>query len=182
MPHLLRYSLCAWLALSASASAADLFILQSPAFADNGMIDAKFSGNDKQNPNCSGQNNSPPLVWSNTPVQTKSLALVVQDAEGNNGLGVTHFVAYNIIPAATGFAPDAMRDGKGFTGGKNSKGTGTWYGPCPPPGKGAHHYTFTLIATSLPPDLPPGLTREALFEKISGHQLAAAGLVGRFGQ
>ncbi|EOH1071922.1 YbhB/YbcL family Raf kinase inhibitor-like protein, partial [Cronobacter sakazakii] len=55
-------------------------------------------------------------------------------------------------------------------------------GPCPPPGSGAHHYTFTLIATDLPADLPPGLTREELFTKLKGHALAATGLIGRFGQ
>ena len=47
---------------------------------------------------------------------------------------------------------------------------------CPPPGSGAHHYTFTLIATDLPADLPPGLTREELFTKLKGHALAATGL------
>lgn len=183
MQHTLSFTLCAgMLFAAASAGAADLFILQSPAFADNGMMTAKYAGNDKQNPNCSGENNSPPLVWSNPPPQTRSFALVVHDSEGNKGLGVTHLVAYNIIPAATGFSPNALRDGKGFTGGKNSKGTGAWYGPCPPPGSGAHHYTFTLIATSLPPDLPAGLTRDALFDKLKGHQLAATGLIGRFGQ
>lgn len=73
MPHLLRLSLCAWLTLSATASAADLFVLQSPAFAGNDMMDAKFFGNGKQTPNRSGQNNSPPLVWRNASPQTKSL-------------------------------------------------------------------------------------------------------------
>jgi phosphatidylethanolamine-binding protein (PEBP) family uncharacterized protein len=65
------------------------------------------------------------------------------------GLGVTHLVAYNIPPSGTGFAENDLRDAKGYTGGKNTPGTVQWYGPCPPPGSGAHHYTFTLIATSL---------------------------------
>lgn len=175
--------LCAALpALVGTAFADDLFILQSPAFADNALMDKSFAGNDAKNANCTGKNSSPPLVWSHMPPQTQSLALIVHDPEGNKGLGVTHLVAYNISPASTGFAPDALRDGKGFTGGKNTPGTASWYGPCPPPGSGAHHYTFTLIATSLPPTLPAGLTREALFEKLKGNQLAAAGLIGRFGQ
>lgn len=177
--------LVAFLLLSgcaSSASARELFILQSPAFTDNAMLDVAYAGNDAKNANCTGKNSSPPLVWSNVPPQTQSLALIVHDPEGNKGLGVTHLVAYNIPTATTGFVPDALRDGKGFTGGKNTPGTAAWYGPCPPPGSGAHHYTFTLIATSLPPNLPEGLTREALFEKLKGHQLAAAGLIGRFGQ
>jgi hypothetical protein len=176
------FACVAVLANTGYALADGLFILQSPAFADNGMLDSPYAGNDSKNANCTGKNSSPPLVWSNVPPQTQSLALIVHDPEGNKGLGVTHLVAYNISPASTGFGPDALRDTKNFTGGKNTPGTNSWYGPCPPPGSGAHHYTFTLIATSLPPTLPAGLTREALFQKLNGHQLAAAGLIGRFGQ
>lgn len=179
----LRFALCSALLFSSGVvHASDLFILQSPAFADNALLDQKFAGNDPRNANCTGKNNSPPLVWSNIPPQTQSLALIVHDPEGQKGLGVTHLVAYNIPPSATGFAPDALKSPNGFTGGKNTPGTNSWYGPCPPPGSGAHHYTFTLIATDLAPTLPAGLTREALFEKLKGHQLAAAGLIGRFGQ
>ena len=163
-------------------SAGELFVLQSTAFADNALLDQQYAGNDASNPNCTGKNSSPPLIWSNAPPQTKSYALIVHDPEGAKGLGVTHLVAYNIPSSATGFAPDALKEAKGYTGGTNTPGTTIWYGPCPPPGTGAHHYTFTLIATDLPPELPAGLTREALFAKLKGHQLAAAGLIGRFGQ
>ncbi|MGP3591719.1 YbhB/YbcL family Raf kinase inhibitor-like protein [Vagococcus sp. WN89Y] len=166
----------------AQASANTLFNLQSPAFADNALMEKKFAGNASNNPNCTGENQSPALVWSNPPTGTQSFALIVHDPEGASGLGVTHLVAYNIPPSATGFAQNALRDGKGFTGGKNTPGNLRWHGPCPPPGSGAHHYTFTLIATSLPPTLPEGLTRDALFGKLKGHTLAATGLIGRFGQ
>lgn len=166
----------------AAASASELFMLQSPAFADNALMEKKFAGNAKDNPNCTGENNSPALIWSNPPVNTQSFALIMHDPEGAKGLGVTHLVAYNIAPSATGLPANALRDGKNFTGGKNTPGTTAWYGPCPPPGSGAHHYVFTLIATDLPPDLPAGLTREELMAKLKGKALAATGLVGRFGQ
>lgn len=183
MLTMLKPLLCSALLIYAGGAAADsLFMLQSPAFTDNGMMDKKFAGNAKDNPNCTGENNSPPLVWSNLPQETKSLALIVHDPEGAKGLGVTHLVAYNIPASATGFTTNALRDGKGFTGGKNTPGNDRWHGPCPPPGSGAHHYTFTLIATSLAPDLPAGLTRDQLFDKLKGKTLAAAGLIGRFGQ
>lgn len=166
-----------------SAQAEGLFILQSPDFADNAMLNKKYAGNAKNNPNCTGENLSPAVVWSNPPAATQSFALVVHDPEGAKGLGVTHLVAYNIPASLTGFAANELRDGKGFTGGKNTPGTFAWYGPCPPPGSGAHHYTWTLIATDLRADaLEKGLTREQLFEKLKGHALAASGLIGRFGQ
>ncbi|WP_039056460.1 YbhB/YbcL family Raf kinase inhibitor-like protein [Enterobacter sp. Bisph1] len=172
----------AMLFYAAQSGANALFTLQSPAFSDNALMEKKFAGNASNNPNCTGENLSPSLVWNNPPAETKSFALVVHDPEGANGLGVTHLVAYNIPPSATGFGQNDLRDGKGFTGGKNTPGNFRWHGPCPPPGSGAHHYTFTLIATSLPPTLPEGLTRDDLFAKLKGHTLAAAGLIGRFGQ
>nr|WP_318389192.1 YbhB/YbcL family Raf kinase inhibitor-like protein [Enterobacter sp.] len=166
----------------ASVSASELFMLQSPAFADNALMEKKFAGNAKNNPNCTGENTSPALIWSNPPVNTKSFVLIMHDPEGAKGLGVTHLVAYNISPSATGIAANDLRDGKNFTGGKNTPGTTAWYGPCPPPGSGAHHYVFTLIATDVAPDLPEGLTRDELMVKLKGKALAAAGLIGRFGQ
>ncbi|WP_058913003.1 YbhB/YbcL family Raf kinase inhibitor-like protein [Entomohabitans teleogrylli] len=165
-----------------SVAAEGIFNLQSPDFSDNALLAQKYAGNASNNPNCTGENQSPTLVWNNPPQETKSFALVMYDPEGAKGLGVTHLVAYNIPASATGFAANDLRDGKGYTGGVNSPGNQRYHGPCPPPGSGAHHYTFTLIATDLAPDLPAGLSREALFEKLRGHALAAAGLVGRFGQ
>lgn len=159
-----------------------VFILQSPDFGDNALMAQKFAGNATGNPNCTGTNNSPVLAWSNPPAGTQSFALVMHDPEGAKGLGVTHLVAYNIPPSTTGFAADQLRDGTGYTGGKNSPGNLRYHGPCPPPGTGAHHYTWTLIATDMAPNLPEGLTREALFSKLKGHALGTAGLVGRFGQ
>lgn len=183
MKQTLKWALCsAVMVYGVAASANTTFQLQSPAFGDNALMEKKFAGNAKNNPNCTGDNISPALVWSNAPAETKSFALVVHDPEGATGLGVTHLVAYNIPQATTGFGENDLRDGKNFTGGKNTPGNFRWHGPCPPPGSGAHHYTFTLIATSLNPDLPEGLTREQLFGRLKGHTLAAAGLIGRFGQ
>lgn len=183
MNQTVRWALCSSIFFyGVSAGATDIFQLQSPAFGDNALIEKKFAGNATTNPNCTGENASPALVWNNPPANTQSFALVVHDPEGAMGLGVTHLVAYNILPSGTGFAENDLRDGKDYTGGKNTPGTVAWYGPCPPPGSGAHHYTFTLIATSLAPTLPKGLTREELFGKLKGHTLGAAGLIGRFGQ
>ena len=51
---------------------------------------AKNAGNNKANPNCVGENVSPPLAWSNVPADTKSFALIVIDPEGSVGLGSVH--------------------------------------------------------------------------------------------
>jgi Raf kinase inhibitor-like YbhB/YbcL family protein len=164
-----------------SAQAADPFMLKSSAFEDNGKLAVKNAGNNKQNPNCVGDNVSPPLSWSNPPAGTNSYALLMYDPEGRGGLGVSHWVAYGIPASVTGFAEGEVSTATDkYVGGKSTMGLAHYFGPCTPPGDW-HHYTFTLIATDLDPKaLEPGLTRDQLFEKLNGHTKGAAGLIGRF--
>ena len=56
----------------------------------------QHAGNVPSNPNCVGENVSPPLAWTNVPAGTKSFAFLVYDQGGRNGLGVVHWVAYNV--------------------------------------------------------------------------------------
>lgn len=171
-------------AIMGGAGAAEPFSLTSASFQDGAMLAVKNAGNNKSNPNCIGENVSPPLAWSNVPAGTKSLALVMVDPEGRGGLGVNHWVAYGISPAIGGFAEGEVGQlGGKFVGGKSTQGLGYYFGPCTPPGTGMHHYTFTLIATDLEPgELPAGLTRDELMAKLAGHSKGAAGLVGLFGR
>src|ERR1700676_3678138 len=60
------------LSASASAIAADEFSLYSPSFEDSGKLAVKNAGNDKSNPNCVGENISPPLEWKNRPPGKKT--------------------------------------------------------------------------------------------------------------
>ena len=69
-------------------SMGNAFSLTSTAFRDGGMMPVKFAGNIKSNPNCIGENISPPLEWKNVPAGTKSFALIMVDPEGRGGLGV----------------------------------------------------------------------------------------------
>ena len=55
-----------------AAKAAEPFMLKSPALEDNGQLAVKNAGNIRSNPNCVGENISPPLAWSNPPEGTKS--------------------------------------------------------------------------------------------------------------
>lgn len=166
------------------AAAAEVFALTSPAFADNGLMAAKHAGNATGNPNCTGQNVAPALDWADPPPETKSFAFLIYDPQGQNGLGVTHQVAYGIQPLVRRFQEGDLNDPvKGFVGGKSTPGATSYYGPCPARGSGLHHYVFSIIATDLEPNaLEPGLTREQLFERLAGHAKAVAATVGRFGQ
>jgi Raf kinase inhibitor-like YbhB/YbcL family protein len=163
------------------AQAAEPFMLRSSAFEDNGKLPVKYAGNNKANPNCVGENISPPLAWSNPPNGTNSFALILFDPEGRGGLGVVHWVAYGIPASVTGFAEgEVSQPSDKYVGGKSTIGLATYFGPCTPPGD-FHHYTFTLMANDLDPKaLAPGLPRDELFAALNGHTKGAAGLIGRF--
>lgn len=173
------FVLAAW-----GAAGAEPFSISSPAFKDGAMLATKNAGSNKSNPNCVGENVSPPLQWSNAPAGTKSYALIMVDPEGRGGLGVIHWVAYGIPAAVTGFAEgETSKPSDKYVGGKGTAGQSIYLGPCTPAGVGMHHYTFTLIAADLEPGaLPPGLTRDELFARIGGHGKGAAGLIGLFGR
>jgi Raf kinase inhibitor-like YbhB/YbcL family protein len=166
------------------ASAAEPFMLTSSAFKDGTPMPKKHANNTPGNANCVGENISPPLAWSGPPAGTKSFALTMVDPEGRGGTGVVHWVAYGIPVSVTGFAEgEVSKPSDKYVGGKGTAGGGatTYMGPCTPPGA-PHHYTFILIATDLEPkELPPGLTRDELFAKLTGHTKGATGLVGLFG-
>ena len=165
----------------AAAMAAAPFQLRSSAFADNGRLPAKYAGHDTSNPNCVGENISPPLAWSNPPAGTKSFALFMVDPEGRLGLGVVHWVAYGIPASVKRFSEgEVSKPSDKFVGGKSTRNLPTYFGPCTPPGDW-HHYTFTLIATDLDPKaLQPGLTRDQVIAALAGHAKGAAGLIARF--
>src|SRR5215470_17688907 len=80
----------------------NVFSLTSSAFRDGAMLEKKNAGNNPKNPNCIGENVSPPLAWSNPPAGTTSYALLMVDPEGRGGLGVNHWVAYGIPASVSG--------------------------------------------------------------------------------
>ncbi len=163
-----------------TASAAS-FTLTSPDFTSGHLMPPAMGGNLPHIKSCHGQNISPPLVWENPPAATQSFALIIQDAEGRNGLGATHLLAYGIPATQHQFLRTALANGQGFIGGKNSFGKPAYNGPCLPANSDTHVYTFTLIATNLPADaLEGGLTQSELLQKLDGHALAAAGMFGLF--
>ena len=67
------------------------FTLSSPGFKDGERLAVKNAGNNKTNPNCVGENVSPPLAWANPPEGTKSYALLMFDPEGRPPGGVAHW-------------------------------------------------------------------------------------------
>lgn len=161
--------------------AAEPFTLTSSAFADGATVPAKYAGA-LPGTSCGGENVSPPLAWSNPPAATKSFAIVMFDADGGRGAGSNHWVAYDIPATKASLAEgEASAPPKSWVGGKNTRGINYYFGPCGPAADSPHHYVITLIATDIAPgQLPPGLTREELLQKLRGHALAPATIVGKY--
>jgi Raf kinase inhibitor-like YbhB/YbcL family protein len=169
--------------LAGGAHAADKpFSLTSSSFKDSTPMAKKYAGANKANPNCVGENVSPALKWSDAPAGTTSYALMMLDPEGRNGLGVVHWLAYNIPASVTSFAEgETSKPSDKYTGGTGTAKQSTYVGPCTPPGTTYHHYTFVMIATDLDAKaLSPGLTKDELSAKLEGHVKGSAGLVGLF--
>ncbi|MDE1190265.1 MAG: YbhB/YbcL family Raf kinase inhibitor-like protein [Pantoea sp.] len=161
---------------SAGALAAP-FTLHSTDFRNAGHLPLSMGGGGQ----CPGQNISPQLSWRDAPTNTKSYVLLVEDPQGMNGLGMTHFLGYGIDSSRHQFAKGDLTRITGYTPGSNGKNVQGYSGPCPPLNGDIHNYNFTLIATDFTPDaLTKGLTRDAVMAQLKGHVLASAGLVGQF--
>jgi Raf kinase inhibitor-like YbhB/YbcL family protein len=183
---LLALAACAATTTQENEGPPTAFRLTSPGMPDNSMLPPKAAGNFAKNPNCTGQNVSPALAWTNVPDKTRSFAIIWDDQAGRNGLGVSHAVIYGIPANTTSFPEGALGgvpSGGQFVAGKNLLGM-HWLGPCSPKGNAPQHYVMTMIATTLEPgELQPGLTRPELLKALEGGKaLRAASLVFRFRQ
>jgi Raf kinase inhibitor-like YbhB/YbcL family protein len=174
-----------------SAQAEGLFTMTSKTFENGKMMPKKVANskeNGKGNPNCVGENVSPQFSWSNVPEGTKSLMIIMTDPAGRGGAGVDHWVAYGIPATTTGFAEGELsKDSDKYVGGKSLFGVGHYMGPCTPPNQTAHPYTFVLVATDFAPnELPPGLTRAEVQDKLAApgqppaHTKGVTGMIGLF--
>ncbi|ORM71265.1 PEBP family protein [Pantoea rwandensis] len=172
-----KLSLLAGLLLCSAGAMAAPFSLHASDFHNTGKLPVSMGAGGQ----CPGENISPALSWKDAPADTKSFVLLIEDPQGANGLGVTHFIGYGIDGKRNHFAQRDLTHVTGYTAGTNSKNIQGYFGPCPPVNADVHNYNFTLIATDIAPDaLQKGLTKEAVMAQLKGHALASAGLVGQF--
>ena len=142
--------------------------LRSPAFDGHKSIPDRHTSN--------GENVAPGLEWAGAPEGTRAFAIVVHDPDAPLVDGFTHWVAYGIPGDATGLA----EGGEGVVNGTNSFGEAGYSGPAPPPGHGPHHYYFWLYALDDDLDLPAGLDRRALHDRIEDHVIEQARVIGTY--
>jgi hypothetical protein len=144
------------------------FTLSSPAFADNGPIPPRHSGE--------GGDLSPPLSWEDPPAGTKGFVLVVEDPDAPGGT-FRHWGIYN-IDGDTRSLPEGV---SGLPAAVNDYGTRDYHGPRPPRGHGVHHYRFRLAALDTDRlELPPTAEVADLWQAARTHLLGEAATVGTY--
>lgn len=147
--------------------------LSSPAFKNNEFLPNDYAYRYK--------NLSPVLMWKDIPNGTQSFALICDDPDASGGDWV-HWVIYDI--------PGNIKELKERVSKKETLNNGIkqgindfqkigYDGPCPPKG-GPHRYVFTIYVLDEKIDLKPRLTKKEVLNRIKGHILGEAKLIGLF--
>ena len=150
--------------------------LESPAFSNQGEMPARLG--------CDGGDVSPPLVWSDLPVGTKSLALIIDDPDAPDPqapkMTWVHWVVYN-LPVQTNHLPEgAATSGlpAGTRLGLNDWKRTRYGGPCPPIGQHRYFHKLYALDSVLPELGQPSKAR--LEQAMQGHVLAQAEWIGLY--
>ena len=117
--------------------------IESPAFASGARIPERYSR--------FGDNISPPLVFTDTPPQAGSLALIVDDPDAPDPkaprMTWVHWVLYDLPPSASKLPEAAGGLPPGTKVGLNDWEKAQYGGPCPPIGR--HRYIHKLYALDI---------------------------------
>jgi len=146
------------------------FKMKSSAFKEGEMIPAKYT--------CDGDDVNPLLELRNVPPEAKSLALIVDDPDASRGTPWDHWLVWNINPKTQYISEDNLPSDA--IQGASSWGKPKYGGPCPPKGKAAHHYVFTLYALDTLLELKTGASKEELLREMEKHIIAHTSLVGLY--
>jgi hypothetical protein len=149
--------------------------LTSEAFVDGGTVPQTYT--------CDGDDNSPPLSWSDPPEGTASFALIMDDPDAPMGTWV-HWVLFNIPADQRSLEADVPAEDElaaGSRHGRNSWRRNDYGGPCPPSGS-THQYVFKLYALDTTLGLEPGARKKELLNVMEGHILAQTELTAEYGR
>jgi len=149
--------------------------LQS-SFAFNARLPEKYTAD--------GSGISPPLMWRNSPAETESFALIVEDADSPTPHPLVHLIVVDIGAGQCSVSEGALESpdhhGVGLEAGRNSYLQHAWLPPDPPPGHGEHRYVFQLFALreGTPFSKNPG--RGEFIERILERAIAVGALIGTY--
>jgi Raf kinase inhibitor-like YbhB/YbcL family protein len=143
--------------------------LSSPQFVNEGSIPSRYT--------CDAANYSIPLAWKNTPQNTQSFVLIMDDPDAPMGTW-DHWLVFNIPPTVHSFAENLHSLPAGAKGGQNSFKNNVYGGPCPPDRE--HRYFFKLYALDAMLDLPEGASKTQIEKALQGHILEQTQLMGKY--
>jgi Raf kinase inhibitor-like YbhB/YbcL family protein len=154
--------------------------LTTTAFADGTPIPVKYTQ--------AGEQTSPALTWTNTPVNTVSLVLHMHDPEvarNHTTEDQVHWLVWNIPATSTGLPEGVPQGAQLPDGSRQTSASGPMYrGPGAPANGPMHHYTFEIFALDTKLDVQPGAdafeTRTIVMKAMQGHVLGKAVYMGRF--
>ena len=117
-------------------------------------------------------NNQPHIGFGDVPIETKTLALIMDDPDAMSAVGKVwvHWLVCNLSPT-TGNAKIGIH-------GKTDFGETKYGGPAPPDGR--HTYIFKVYGLDTKPDLKEGFSKQELEDAMKGHIIAEAKLTGTF--
>jgi len=151
--------------------------LTSNSFADHSPIPARHTAD--------GEGASPPLEWRGIPPGTKSLALIVEDADSPTPAPLVHAIAVDIDPLRKQLLEGELQatdDGRNtaLNLGRNSYLREAWLPPDPPPGHGVHRYAFQLFALAEGEPFSDAPGRDELAKALSERAIASGLIIGTY--
>jgi len=139
--------------------------LTSPVFSQGENIPSKYT--------CLGEGVNPPLQWTQVPINTRTLALIVDDPDVSSGI-FTHWLLWD-IPIVVQKVEENSVPVEAIVG-ASTGGVNAYVAPCPP--SGLHHYRFKLYALDVELFLSVNSNQVELEKAMVGHILEQAVLVG----
>src|ERR1700716_315880 len=111
-------------------SAPETIVLSSSAFQNGAAIPTRFAARSI------GENQSPPLEWSNLPSGTAEIVLIMEDPDAPLPVTSMHLVVTGISPRRSGLLAGSLNNGTQSSQvrlGKGLMGRRGYAGPVPPP-------------------------------------------------
>ena len=152
--------------------------VRSSAFIPGGTIPTQYTAD--------GIGFSPPLAWVGMPLNTASIAMIVEDADSPTPHPLVHAIVVNMgvddAELQEGALNSPDHEGLGLQVGRNSFLKQSWLPPDPPPGHGTHRYVFQVFALHSGAEFSNVPGRHELFDAVKARAIAGGYLIGTYGR
>ena len=130
-----------------------------------------------------GEGLSPDLAWTGLPESTRSVLVLVEDADSPTAVPIVHLIAYGLAGCdgrlETGAIGGRARSAPFHVGRHDLLGRG-WAPPDPPPGHGPHRYVFQVYALDRALAEDEADTRRKALAIVQQHALAKGAIAGTY--